>query len=195
VLEKIRQLDTCKGVRVEMRLQGPSPEVHRPSPLFYSYVGYCIFFPEQEFKLSRDYPEGVCYQKMEDCGSHCNVSEDLIGEVGVSARRVCDYDLAYLRKEFAGRGLRHGDVVSEIGYYYPVRPTEVRGMGIGGSVLKEVVKDCKRLGSAAVYCETAEQVMQSMLRNRGFGFEELAGRPGEFIRVFKKEYPNDSVWQ
>jgi hypothetical protein len=185
MLEKTRTLE-CKGVRVEMRLQGPSPEVHRPgAPFVYGHVGYCIFFPEQEYSLSRKYTEGICGRNREGCGSRCDASEDLIGNVGVSAKRVSDYPLKHLQMEFAERGLYGGDVVAEIGEFYPVHPLELRRKRIGGSVLDEVTKDCRRIGSAAVYCTTAERGMRGLLRSERFGFREIDDFPGEFIRAFE----------
>jgi hypothetical protein len=184
MLEKTRTLE-CKGVRVEMRLQGPSPELLRPgTPFVYSHFGYCIFFPEQEYRLSRKYTEGICDKNREGCGSRCDTSEDLIGNVGVSAKRVSDYRLKHLRTEFAARGLYGGDVVAEIGEFYPVRPSGLRKKGIGGKVLDEVTGDCRKLAKV-VYCTTAELEMRLMLRNRRFGFEEISDYPGEFILAFE----------
>lgn len=186
MIEKTRTLE-CKDVRVEMRLQGPSPEVYRPgAPFIYGHFGYCIFFPEQEYGLSRKYTEGICDRNREGCGSRCGASEDLIGNVGVSAKRVSDYRLKHLRTEFEENGLCGGDVVAEIGEFYPVRPLELRRKLIGGSVLNEVTKDCRRIGSAAVYCTTEERGMRGLLRDERFGFKEIEDYPGEFMLAFER---------
>ena len=173
-----------------MRIRGPLPEAYLPGAgFFYGYVGYCVFFPEQEFRLSKKHSEDICADGGKECGSRCGASEDKIGEVNVSAERACDYKLAHLRVEFEERGLLPCDVVSNIEHYYPVgHPAglaELVGNGIGGSVLNEVVDDCRRLGSAAVFCSTLEPEMRGMLRNKRFGFEEIGGYRGEFIRVFR----------
>ena len=154
MIEKIRQLDTGRGVVVEMRLQGPSPEIHRPNvPFSCATLGYCIFFPEQEYKLSRKYNKEICDKNREGCGSHCKGNEERIGEVNVSLLRACDYGLG-LRKEFAKRGFCGGDIIAEIDEFFPVRPIELRRKRIGGTVLNEVANDLRKNKVKAAVCDT-----------------------------------------
>ncbi len=161
------------------------------TPFTYGCLGYCVFFPEQNYKIKESYFGGICSSSQEKCGQSCNYSEDRIGSVTVSAWRVCDYPYEFLRREFADRGLCDMDIVAKIEQFYPVRLKELREKGIGGSVLNEVVKDCRGVGAAAIYCTTPEPEMRSMLRNRRFGFEELLPEfSGDFINVFKGKPAN-----
>jgi predicted GNAT family acetyltransferase len=198
-LERTRRIETRKGLSVELRLSGnPGYEYSDSSrTITYATLDYCVFFPKQ----AQGVPEGssrayVCgAEHRETCGQACECSEERLGGVCVSAKRVDDYDLNWLKDAFRKRGVDGNDIVGKIEMFFPVYPEGLRRKGIGGGVLEEVVKDCRRAGFAGVWCGTMEANMALMLRNPRYGFEEL--RPfcaEEFVAAFDKK-PADPVFR
>jgi hypothetical protein len=54
-------------------------------------------------------------------------------------------------------------------------------MGVGKSIMKEVVRDSKSSGSSAVCCGTIVDEMKKLLRSRSFAFEEVPKEGSEFF--------------
>ncbi len=164
-IPRTRLLHTKKGVEVELEV--------RHLPL--GGMSYEVFLPD--------------YSRPDD-----------YGRVDVASFKVGEYYLSSLSEErewLAGKGIGGGDTLSIITVFFPLNPPEhldnstpyyPKQMGVGGTVMKEVLRDCEMSGFAATCCCTNEPEMLKLLRNPKFGFEEVPEKGSKFfINVLLKD--------
>jgi hypothetical protein len=161
-----RLLHTKNEVEVELRIRmDPQPE-SRPVHSSIGGISYDVFLP--------DYARSDGNQT----GGYVDVS---FWKVGVYLPNSSDK-----RDWFTDRGISCDDTFSIIHRFYPLNPKAwPRRMGVGGTIMKEVMKDCKASGSAAVCCNATTDEIRGLLRGISFGFEEVPLGSDFFIKALR----------
>lgn len=163
-MEKVRLLIAEKGgvetIAIELRDGG----------LTSREFDYGVPVEERRYRVSLPGPEGEPGWE--------------IGDALVRRRRVRDYRSEVQIQAFLAAGLRPDDRVSSIVTFYPTEPKEIRNLGVGGRVMREILEDCA--DSAAVHCFPCSAEMVGLLTSK-FGFEHF--HEGDFIKLLRTDGP------
>ena len=102
--------------------------------------------------------------------------DNLVGDVGVIVKKIKNFENVVCKKALE-ENLNSDDFCAEIVNFFPngskldrinVPDEEYMRKGVGSTILKKVIDDCKRANIKFLYSKTANDSMISFLRKKGF---------------------------